>query len=134
LPIQAIDGSTHQFLVGTHADIEMILSQNPDDLLRLDEAPPKPDNTLQLDSIHFDVPIMKLDEWMEESWSEDLADDLLLKPSQFEIDLPADEHAKTNRSKRSNRTRSRRKPATVDPPSVPSGEDLEVNVVFRKRV
>jgi len=134
LSIQAIDGSTHHFLIGTQSDIEVILSQDPDVLQRMEEAPPKPDNTLSLDSIHFDVPIMKLDEWMEESWSEDLADDLLLKPSQFDFDLTPEDRTEKPRPKRNDRGRGRRRASAATPSKgIPSDEELEVNVVFRKR-
>lgn len=138
------DGATSVFLVGPRGEIEGLLGLDPNEWLTIEEITPRAENTLKLDSFAFDVPIMKLDEWMEESWSEDLAEDLLIKPSLLDLDSPEEEDVSAERSGRSRRRRggrrrsgddsdpSRREPATAndnDP-----FDNLGMNVVFRKRV
>jgi hypothetical protein len=56
---------------------------------------------------------MKLDEWVEETWSEQHADDLLLKPSMLDIDTDTppeeDEQPKSRGRRRGGRGRGRRR-------------------------
>ncbi len=141
LKFQAIDGSTHVFLVGLRAEIQSLLSLDLDALMELDEVPEIPRNTLDTSLADFDVPIMKLDEWMEESWSEEMEGDFLLKPSQLEFEAeelePATSGGRRGRRRRRSDDRrgseevvtSRREGADS---SDPFG-DLAMNVVFRKR-
>lgn len=137
LRFTAIDGETHVFLVGPQTELESLLQRDPQELLTMAELPERAENTLQLDSVMFDVPIMKLDEWVEETWSEDLADDLLLKPSMFEPE--AEEPIGPDRE-RGRRRRGRRKggeevvTARREGADMPDPFDaLGMNVVFRKR-
>src|SRR5690606_29154865 len=71
---------------GTLGDIQAILNADLEDLATVRAPIVRPENTLHWDKVNFDVQVMKLDEWVEESWSEELADDLLLKPSMFETE------------------------------------------------
>jgi hypothetical protein len=147
LRYNANDGGTHTFLVGPRSEIEMLLSLDPDDILKVDEIDPRAENTLKLDALNFDVPIMKLDEWMEESWTEEMADDLLIKPSLLDIELPEeDADIEAERSGRRRRRRGGKRRGGEEPdPSRREGTDrvaantndpfdnLGMNVVFRKR-
>jgi hypothetical protein len=144
LTFSANDGSTTTFLVGPRSEIEALLSLDPQTLLTIDEIDPRVENTLKLDTLNFDVPIMKLDEWMEESWSEELAEDLLIKPSMLEIEQPDEDEVVPARSGSSRRRRggrrrggeepdaSRREGADRSNANEPF-DDLGMNVVFRKR-
>lgn len=135
------DGSTHLFLVGSHAEIEALLETSPEDLLRVSEIPPRAENTLHLDSILFDVPIMKLGEWVEESWSETMADDLLIKPSMLELESPEESESAASAPRGRRRRGGRRRGGSEETSDIrkegidriPSVADLEMNVVFRKR-
>jgi len=135
---KAVDGSTHTFLVGLLGDIQAILKSTPDDLLTVTEPILRDQNTREWDSVAFDVAIMKLDEWVEESWSEDHADDLLLKPSTIDNfeeaegnqseDIQDDDDDRTSGRRRKRRRRS--------PERQKGGESFGqtgVSVLFRKR-
>ncbi len=84
LKFQATDGSTHVFLVGTLEDIENILTADPEDVLKIGELPAKQDNTLAGDPASFDIPMMKLNEWMEGGEADEAADEWFLRPVQVE--------------------------------------------------
>lgn len=149
LRFEALEGSTHTFMVGPKAEIEALLARDPSELLAMSEIPPQPENTLKQDSVVFDIGIMKIGEWVEESWSEEMADDLLIKPSMLDFDLsPATPESiqpsrSRNRRQRENRpSKGRREGADVssevsgnerrnDPPG--DENDFTMNVVFRKR-
>ncbi|MES1228105.1 MAG: hypothetical protein ABUL72_05495, partial [Armatimonadota bacterium] len=68
------------------------------------------ENTVHWEDVQFDVQIMKLDEWVEESWGEEMEGDLLIKPSLLEVDLePVSEDTEDeprSRGRRRNRSRS----------------------------
>jgi len=135
LRFQGLDGSTHTFLIGTKAEIEAILAGDPDEILKIDELAPREENTMHWDEMRFDVPIMKLDEWVEESWTEEMADDLLIKPSMIEL---IDESA-TVEAEEPQRSRGRRRFKRRDSGNdsrggkQDRGDDMTVNVMFRKR-
>jgi len=135
LRFQALDGSTHCFLVGTRADIEGILARDPDELLKLSGPVQREDNTLHWDMMRFDVPIMKLDEWVEESWSEELADDLLLKPSMLEVSEESEEPSEEVQRSRGRRRRRRRSVSENGNEGRPDrdSDPKALNVMFRKR-
>lgn len=136
LHFQATDGATMVFLVGLKQEIEWILSRSPDDVLTLSEIPEQPDNTLHLGSILFDVPIMKLGEWVEESWSDELAEDFLLRPGELEpepVEVAETEEKLSQRAPASRRRRRSSRGGNGKPGSEETGEDLLVNYVFRKR-
>lgn len=135
----ATDGSTHLFLVGIKSEIEAILSTAPDSLLKIEELPEKPENTINLDEIHFDVPIMRMDSWVEDSWNEELADVLVVKPSSINVDYQlADEDGSGSSSDRRNDRRHQRRRKNRRPNESKGGTSRdfdvkEMNVVFRKR-
>ncbi|MBL8088406.1 MAG: hypothetical protein JNM85_10115 [Chthonomonas sp.] len=136
LRFTAMDGMTYVFAVGPRSELDAMLNRNLDELLIAPAIPDRPENTIDYDHLNFEVPIMKLGEWMEEGWTEELADDLLLKPSQIEVDLPEelsdlDERVSpgTRRRRRRRRGSQDRRPGEV---SEPIGE-LGMSVVFRKR-
>ena len=141
LRFQATDGSTHCFLIGLQSDIEAILQLDPAELLRMDELPPKTQET-RMDSAIFDVPIMRMDEWIEGEGVEGIEepDDWLFRPKLAE-EQPEGESEKVG--KRRNRRRGRRgdrggSEETADKrpegTSVVVGdEDGGMHVMFRKR-
>ncbi len=137
LRFTATDGSTHTFLVGTHEDIEAILTADPDDLLRLATLPEKLENNLLGDAASFDIPLMKLNEWMEGGDADEVADEWFLRPQQIiEEETPAPEP-----EERSGRRRRRRRRGDRGGSEETSGvrkefetdDELGISVVFRKR-
>lgn len=134
LRFQGLDGTTHTFLVGTQAEIESILAQDPVESLQVDNASAPEENTMHWDEMRFDVPIMKLDEWVEESWTEEMADDLLIKPSMLEV---VDESSAEAEEPQRSRGRRRRKRSFNEQNGrggkEDRGDNLTVNVMFRKR-
>jgi hypothetical protein len=138
LRFSAMEGSTHMFLVGPRPELEAMLQEDPADLLKVTELPPKPDNTVDMETGHFDISIMRLDEWVEEGWSDDMEGDFLIKPSQLDIEAPEDlvEVDTTSSSGRTSgrRRRRRRGPNGNDKGGPPAPDAGSINVVFRKRV
>jgi hypothetical protein len=139
---QATDGSTHLFLVGVKEDLDNILAASPDDLLRMETLPPRPDNTVRFDTASFDVSIMKLDEWMEGGDSDDVSDEFLFKPRFLEEpeEGPTEDRPGRRRRRRgrgrdregSEETAGERERVAVEVPSEDGG-DVGMNVVFRRR-
>lgn len=144
LRFMAAEGSTHVFLVGPRAELEHILQTKPEEMLRIEALPPRELNQRE-DHSSFDVPIMKLDQWMEGTDSDDVADEWFLRPPQLpeETIEPA-----TESTERIGRRRRRRRGGRGDKPdredsAGPSREtassnpepfdDLGLNVMFRKR-
>jgi len=139
LRFAGIDGMTYTFLVGPRAEIEAILQSPLDNFVEVDHIPARSENTIRLDQINFDVSIVKLDEFMEESWSDEYAEDLLLKPSQLEIEDPGLVEPEAPRERR-RRSGSPKKRGSASEAPAPSGMEynpitgeIEMNVVFRKR-
>ncbi|HEY0868357.1 MAG TPA: hypothetical protein VGE01_13310, partial [Fimbriimonas sp.] len=144
LRFNAMDGSTHTFLVGPKEDLEAILNQDPEGLLRLDSLPPREANVLHGDLSTFDVPVMKLDEWIETSDNDEVADDWFLRAPQA-VEEP--EQATMDEERPGRRRRRRRggrngngrgSEETFDARPEPSGtpeepSDFGMNVVFRRR-
>jgi hypothetical protein len=139
LRFNALDGSTHVFIVGRPADIEQILQANPDDLLRLDEIPSRAENTVRFDAFSFDVPIMKLGEWMEGGILDDVSEDWLLHPNVADFEDSEEEPANVEETVGSRRRHRSRKngdrPKRGGKAAIYEAEegDLAMNVVFRKR-
>ncbi len=130
---QAVDGSTHMFLVGIREELEAILSADPATLLQLETLPPMPENTIRFDAASFDVPIMKLDEWIGGTEGDELADDLLFKPRL--IEEPDGESEKVGRRRR-RRGRGRdgsEETAGARREGESFDEELGMSIVFRKR-
>ncbi|MCH8980327.1 MAG: hypothetical protein IH945_13970, partial [Armatimonadetes bacterium] len=63
----AIDGATYVFLIGLKTDIDAMLDSDIDGLLKIDKLDPRVENTVHWDAVQFDVQIMRLDEWVEET-------------------------------------------------------------------
>jgi hypothetical protein len=143
LRFTAIDGSTHVFLVGPKEDLEQLLDTDPSKVLTIDKLPAREAN-VRGDISTFDVPIMKLDEWMEGGDSDEVADEWFLRPQQI-IDEPETEDEGTEKIGRRRRKRRGRNDRggseeTAGPRREPSGMapdpilgDLGMNVMFRKR-
>jgi hypothetical protein len=141
LRFNALDGSTHNFLVGRQSDLEAILSAKPDDVLQISEIPKFDENTVRFDALSFDVGIMKLGEWMEGGTLDDVSEDWLLHPNiadmEVEEEEPPEDAQRVGRRRRprkrpvnGGRERGRRGDvATIEAPD----EDLSMQVVFRKR-
>lgn len=135
----ATDGSTHMFLAGVKEELEQILSGNPEDLLHMAELPPRSEDTVRFDAASFDVPIMKLDEWMEGGDQDEVADDFLFRPKFVdEAEEPAEDRG-PRRRKRRGRDRDRggtEETATARADGEQTSfedEDLAMNVMFRRR-
>jgi hypothetical protein len=144
LKFLALDGQTYCYLVGHKADIEaMLTSSDAPVQLSEDEVLAHQDNTVQWDSISLDVPIMKLDEWVEENWDSDMADDLLLRPSMIEeVDEEEAEPERDATQSSSRSTSSRRrgkgkgksgKGGKRDPGQAAQESVQTLNFLFRKR-
>ncbi len=132
IKLSVSDGQTQTFLVGSKSEIEAILNAHTDDLLRIEEIPDRAENTLYYDDMHFDVPIMKVDTWVEEGWSEEMATDLVFKPSELEETIAVEEEAIHERraqhqGRRRGRRNGRKRPEQSD------FDIAEMNIVFRKR-
>lgn len=107
---RAVDGSSHPFVVGPLGDVQAIVNADPEVLSQVKEPILHEENTLHWENLKFDVAIMKLDEWMEEAWSDEMADDLLLKPSLIEADVAlAEEEAADSPDESPGRRRRRRR-------------------------
>ncbi|MBS1707103.1 MAG: beta-galactosidase [Armatimonadetes bacterium] len=149
LKFVAIDGTSHTFVVGTPGDVQMIVNSRIEDLAEIKDPIVRDENTLHWDRVKFEVPIMKLDEWVEESWSDSLADDLLIKPSMLDIDLNApDTVDSSDPGNVTGRRRRRRKRGRGGPDRTGSeetfaarhegadreaGAESKISVLFRKR-
>jgi hypothetical protein len=131
-----MDGSTHMFLAETREEIDRILGANPADLLHIEELPEKAENSVRLDSLMFDVPIMRLDEFIEDGVPEEVSEDWFLKPSMIESDEPAepeqDEKIGRRRRRRGGR-RGRDDDRQQQATATSFDEDLGMSVMFRKR-
>jgi hypothetical protein len=136
LRFDALSGATHLFAVGPRAEIQALLRTDPPADEVLETIEPRGDNTLHWDAMQFDVSIMKLDEWVEENWGDEMADDLLLKPSL--LDAPVDEPELDDADQRSRGRRRRRNRRHEGGDGGrregrERGDDMAVNVLFRKR-
>lgn len=143
----AVDGSTHCFLIGPKDELETLLRADPNLLLRMEQLPPREAN-IRADVSNFDVPIMRLDEWIEGGDSDDNADEWFLRPTKVEEEPPAPATA-TDSGERVGRRRRRRRggrqnddqggteessPSRTETSSEPfSDDEFGLNVMFRKR-
>lgn len=146
LRFSAVEGSTHCFLIGPKDDLDSLVRNDPATLLRMDELPPR-DNNVREDVSNFDVPIMRLDEWIEGGDTDDNADEWFLRPAKVEEELPApavetpERVGRRRRRRRGGRDRNdEREPevrGTVETVSIastdPALDDFGLNVMFRKR-
>lgn len=142
LRFTGIDGTTHTFLVGPREELQHLLSQKSEDLLKMAQLPPKQENRINDGGMGFDVPIMRLDQWIEGSDSEEVADDWFLRPQQI-LEEPEGESEKVGKRRRRRGRRGDRggSEETASARAEPSGtfvaeefdEDLGMSVMFRKR-
>lgn len=140
----AIDGSTHTFLVGPKQEIEHLLSVDPSTVLHMEELPKEPEQQERPNTFQFDVPIMKLDEWMEGSEDSLSVDEWLLRPKLEDVeamigvseDEPGQIGSRRRKRGRNNRSKPGRGSNGSDAPGTvfnDSGDDVTLNVVFRTR-
>ena len=140
-----VDGTTHSFLVGPRAEIEHLLNTDPESVLKVESLPPRELNVRQ-DAAVFDVPIMKLGEFMTNGADGDeVADEWFLRPGPTAEDTGTDEPAQAEESPdqvgrrrrrrgRGGRDRDDRGGSSEPQSFAPAGnEDLGISVVFRKR-
>lgn len=138
LRFHGTDGSTHVFMVGVREELEHILSRDPAEILHIEEIIRTTDDTIRYDT-SFDVPIMRLDEWMEgNEGDEGIGEDLLFKPRLIEEEIASvvEEPNRVGRRRRRGRgsrggseetSGGRREHVDmVDP-------DLDLGVMFRKK-
>lgn len=139
----ALDGSTHVFLVGIKEELEAILNTPTDELTRIDDLPERAEDTIRYDLMTFDVPIMTLDAWIEGGLPEEVSDDWLMPPR---LDDLGDDNEKADvsdeperRVGRRRRRKGRGRPGDGDDrggrgdaPAI-SDDDLGLSVQFRKR-
>ena len=135
-----VDGATHAFLVGPRAEIEHLLSTDPAQTLRVESLPPRELN-VRKDAADFDVPIMRLGEFIGNAEGEESADEWFLRPNP-EVEETAEaaqaEEApgevgrrRRRRGGRGGRDREERETTSESSPE-PAG-DAGISVVFRKR-
>lgn len=142
LRFTAVDGSTHCFLIGPKDDLESLLKTDPAELLRIAQLPPREANVRQ-DVSNFDVPIMRLDEWIEGSDSDENADEWFLRPAKIEEEAPEQATESAERVGKRRRRRRGGRDGDSDEASTPrsdprataeaSYEDVGLSVMFRKR-
>lgn len=140
-----VDGATHSFLIGPRAEIEHLLSTDPESVLKVESLPPRELNVRQ-DASDFDVPIMKLGEFMVNgAEGDEVADEWFLRPGPTAEEGTSSEPAQAEESPdqvgkrrrrrgRGGRDRDDRGGSSEPQSFAPAGkEDLGISVVFRKR-
>jgi len=135
----AAEGSTRNFLIGPQAELEGLVGHPIDDLLTVGELPEADPNTLD-DHPFFDIPIMKLGEWMEGDLSEEAAEEWLLRPPTLDAPVEAaDEGAEARPGRRRRRRRGQGggdrhgSEEVVAATGSDSDDEFPVSVTFRKR-
>ena len=140
LRFTAIEGSTKAFLIGARAELESLLHIPIEDLLHVETLPESPAN-LRSDDADFDIPIMKLGEFMEGDLAEENLDDWLLRPAlveEIEETTRDDSDPHSGRRRRRRRGRGGTERGTEEvviatEPDAPDDEGFEMHVTFRKR-
>jgi len=143
LRFTATDGSTHVFLVGPKEELMTILEGDPSTALTMKDIPVREANNLN-DISNFDVPIMKLDEWMEGGDSEEASEDWFLRPQQIVEEPEAEDDTTEKIGQRRRRRRGRSDRGGSEETASARREhvgttistefgDLGMNVLFRKR-
>ncbi len=137
------DGTSHLFLVGPKLEIEHLLQTDFDEALKFPEIPPRDENTIETDAADFDVPIMKLDEWIEGASLDELAEEWMLRPKiaeEAEEPEPVQQTPGSRRRRRRKSTASEPRSVVEDPTSEPAekllldpDDTLGLNVIFRRR-
>lgn len=147
LKFTAVEGSTHTFIVGTQEEVQNLIHTDPAEWLKMDVLPPREAN-MREDVSSFDVPIMRLGEWIEGGESDDVADEWFLRPIVVEMDEisdpqdapggDTDDRSSRGRPRRRRRggrgegsgSDASRREFGATPIAV---EDLSMNIMFRKR-
>jgi hypothetical protein len=141
----ANEGSTHVFMVGIKEELEHMLKSDPSGLLKMDQLPPRAENTVRFDAVSFDVPIMKLGAWIEGSDDEENVEDWLLRPPVLEDESSEEtEMVRSNGRRRRRRRNDRQDRGGAERPMTGEGEtrregadmqfdDLDLSVRFRRR-
>ncbi|MEZ0327678.1 MAG: hypothetical protein ACAH95_17415 [Fimbriimonas sp.] len=133
----ATDGSTHVFLVGPKEELQHLLDADPKTKLHLEEIPKRDANNFQ-DGSTFEVPIMRLDEWMGSGDTDDAAEDWFLRAPVITEDpqqatTESEQPGRRRRKRREPRERGgndfRGEPATARQ----YDEEIGMSVMFRKR-
>ncbi len=129
----ATDGSTHVFLVGPREELQHLLDMDPQTKLHIDELPKRDANVFQ-DGSTFEVPIMRLDEWMGSGDTDDAAEDWFLRAPQIseepqQATAESEQPGRRRRKRRDPRDRGRDEPATARQ----YDEEIGMSVMFRKR-
>ncbi len=137
LKFNALDGSTHLYLVGLREELDAILSASPSELLELSEVPAQQEN-LRANPTDLDVPIVQLDQFIEGGVPDDISDDWFLRPRVFEQteSEEPDEREESEPSGRRRRRRGRRSDRPMAGPPTAGVEvdpELGMHVLFRKR-
>jgi hypothetical protein len=130
------DGTTHVFVVGPRDELQHLLDMDPSDALKMEKLPPRELNE-RTDASNFDVPLMKLNEWMESEESDDVADEWFLRPPQITEDAP-EQAVEENVGRRRRRRRGDRRDRAPEVANATGSiameeDDLEMSIVFRKR-
>jgi hypothetical protein len=131
----APDGSTHSLLVGPREELQHLLDFNPETRLRIDKLPPRDLNVLQ-DASAFDVPIMKLHEWMEGDDTDNVADEWFLRPPQMQEEpeqATSSDEGRRRRKRRNPNDRREGRPSGNPPVLQEFDEEIGLSVMFRKR-
>lgn len=131
LRFTALDGSTHVFLVGPRIEIEHLLSINTDEVLRMEEYP-QPESNVREDGLAFDVPIMKLDEWIGGNESDEVADEWFLRAPEISEEPQTATEAPEVVGRRRRRRGGREDRGGRPEASSFADEALSMNVMFRK--
>lgn len=135
----ALDGTSWSFMVGPSAVVQAMVKADLAKLSHIDTAGVREENTVHWEDVQFDVQIMKLDEWVEESWGEEMEGDLLIKPSLLEIDVESgpeetDSEEPRSRGRRRNRRGGRDRRRGNDRADREKVGETGMSVLFRKRV
>lgn len=90
------------------------------------------------DAASFDIPMMKLNEWMEGGEADEVADEWFLRPLHVEeavtaIAEPESRPGRRRRSRRSGERKGSEETADFRPEFGSDDDDLGISVVFRKR-
>lgn len=148
LRFTAVEGATYCFLVGARDELEQQLHTDPSKLLFIEKIPPR-DANVRVDGLSFDVPMMRLEGWMESNDTDDNADEWFLRPQQVEEEPMAQatveespEKVGRRRRRRGGKDRERgergsapteTRAVSTTPVETIGGDDFELNVMFRKR-
>lgn len=121
-------------------ELQALLAVSPEDALRMEDIPTRPENTTRFDLDTLDVSIVQLGEWIEGGVPEEISDEWFLKPLASEPfeEAPFEEPATEEPGKVGRRRRSRRRPMDSNggrgKSNAPEGfDELGLGVMFRKR-